>query len=260
MKKEKNIVKAHIKSREGEFGVVEIVKQNGNNDIQAIYQDKLCTGMINSINGEYYIDDEYGIIGIYRVTARERVQFRVDDEFYEYKKGMIEKEPMEIFSKSSEIHAYTEIKECLLDGDMDFIEDAEYECLIRPDNIIQEMYQYYLDNETASVSSYDQTKELITNFNDRYNRYVEISVKNSQVVANNNGSIMIQMPSESKYKDYCFYVEEIGVYEIDEEATTFELNTYNKVTLKGIDKPISLSTKELQAELNLTISKDCIEL
>ncbi len=260
MNKEKNIVKAHIKSREGEFGVVEIVKQNGNNDIQAIYQDKLCTGMINSINGEYYIDDKYGVIEIIKLTAREKIQNRVESEFDEYMNEMIEKDPMEIFSKSSEIHAYTEIKECLLDGDMDFIEDSEYECLMRSENVIQVIYQYYLDNETASVSSYDETKELITNFNDRYNRYEEIEVKNSQVVSNNNGNVMIQMPSESKYKDYCFYVEEIGVYEIDEEATTFELNTYNKVTLKGIDKPISLSTKDLQAEFNLTISKDCIEL
>ena len=121
MKKDKNIVKAHIHSLDGEMDVVEIVKQNSNNDIQAIYQEKLCTAMINSLNGEYYVDDKYGIIEIIKLTTREKIQNSVEKEFDDYMNNMIEKDPMEIFSKSSEIHAYTEIKECLLDGDMDIL-------------------------------------------------------------------------------------------------------------------------------------------
>lgn len=41
---------------------VTILSENGNNDVTAEYQGKICTAVFNVFSGLYYVDDVYGII------------------------------------------------------------------------------------------------------------------------------------------------------------------------------------------------------
>lgn len=41
---------------------VEILTQNGDNDITAKYRGKVCTAIRNPFNGLLYVDDLYGVI------------------------------------------------------------------------------------------------------------------------------------------------------------------------------------------------------
>ena len=46
-----------------DLATVKIISQNGNNDVVAEYNGKICSAIFNPFSGHYYVDDVYGVRG-----------------------------------------------------------------------------------------------------------------------------------------------------------------------------------------------------
>lgn len=53
-------VNAHINSLGGQMDEVQIISENGNNNVVALYKDKRYTAVFNPFTCSYYVDDKYG--------------------------------------------------------------------------------------------------------------------------------------------------------------------------------------------------------
>lgn len=94
---------------------------------------------------------------------------KAEAEFEEFKKSWLEKNKEEIFNGSYIISFYTEMKEFLLSEFPGYIEDENVAAITKFDtNFIACMYDYYCNNEYASISTWDDILDFIRDYFDSY--------------------------------------------------------------------------------------------
>ena len=87
----------------------------------------------------------------------------VNREFENFKTGLMNKSPEEVFYHNYEIHVKTELHEVICEGD--YLSDNEYRALYEEKgNILQLLYDDFIDTEHASVDDYGQTAEFIEDY------------------------------------------------------------------------------------------------
>jgi len=105
-------------------------------------------------------------------TLQEALLETVEREFAEFKESMLRKTKEEIFNDYHIINFYHEIRDFLNGCELD---DEQYEALIKDsqDGLFEGLWREYLRNEYASVGSYEDIEDFISDYVDGLNKYQE---------------------------------------------------------------------------------------
>ena len=101
------------------------------------------------------------------LTPKERVIERVAGEFEEFKSNLLRKSAEDVFYENYRIHVYTELCDVITESEN--LDDEYYLALDSAEgNLLADMYDDFITQEYASVSTYGDTVEFIENYCESY--------------------------------------------------------------------------------------------
>ena len=112
-------------------------------------------------------------------TLVEQVQESVLLEYLDFKENELQKSKEEIFKDYYEIHFYEELSNFISCGE-DILDERHFKCLSKDKgHILSSLYDYFLKQEYASISNYEDIEEFVIDYNKKYHRktlYEEIEM------------------------------------------------------------------------------------
>ena len=101
------------------------------------------------------------------LTPKERVIERVAGEFEEFKSNLLRGSTADVFYENYRIHVYTELCDVITESEN--LDDEYYLALDSAEgNLLADMYDDFITQEYASVSTYGDTVEFIENYCESY--------------------------------------------------------------------------------------------
>lgn len=183
----------HQTIEEGAF--VQSVYKDGNANLAIIRRlnDEYVLGIgYNAQTGEFeqgrynfgdfdevgkYIDDNFPeAVKDVNFTAEEPINYAelveksVENEYKNFYDFEISRTKEQIINTDNyKIRFYNELSVFLGEDGREFLSAEQYAALYKDSpNILSDLYDYYLDNEYASINNYSDTAELIKDYNDKY--------------------------------------------------------------------------------------------
>lgn len=112
-------------------------------------------------------------------TLTEQVQESVLLEYLDFKEKKLKKSKEEIFRDYYEIHFYEELSNFISCGE-DILDERHFKCLLNDKgHILSNLYDYFLKQEYASISNYEDIAEFVFDYNKKYHHktlYEEIEM------------------------------------------------------------------------------------
>lgn len=107
---------------------------------------------------------------IIEIEHKDMVVKRVTDEFDLFYAKEMNKTKGQIFDDFYEIHFYNEMKDFLTSECVScYLDEDEFECLYKDgDEVLANLYSYYLKQEYASINNWDDIRGLVKGYNARY--------------------------------------------------------------------------------------------
>ncbi len=202
---------------------------------------------------------------------RKLVNASVVKEFHLFKEEMLENSKEDVFKENYKIRFFDEIYNFFNDSEEDTFDDNYMRVLTADDgDIISNMYDYYLDNEYASIANYGDTIELVKGYiefekseeliaiekmeetmsekNDQTTVWHKVSVPMEASLGMYEEASLFIMPNDSKYKGQSYYLPNGFIKEdtkSDEEKLLINLPEDFKITVNDrqnkVKTPLSVS-------------------